>query len=367
MNPLLRSLLLLASSGAFPPPVWSRFEELALPPEAFYLEGEKLWEGLGCSPQVISTLRSHDEGDWPEREAERAAKSGIRLLTFKDRAFPDRLRNIPSAPCLLYVRGEGELSEDSVAVVGTRRCTAYGDRVAREIGRAAAEAGGTVVSGGASGIDGAAHEGCLSAEGRTLAVLGTGVNVAYPRNHEGLFERIASSGGALLSESPLDTPPRPWRFPERNRIVAALAERTVVVEAPLKSGAMITARLALEMGREVWAVPGRINETGCEGSNRLLYDGAQALVSIPDFIALAFESQLSLFPLFEREEVENSSSLDEKESRILAVLKKYGEKTVDNLAVEGKMSPADVFSCLATLSAGGLIFPSGPGRWSAAP
>lgn len=367
MNPLLRSLLLLASSGAFPPPVWSRFEELALPPEAFYLEGEKLWEGLGCSPQVISTLRSHDEGDWPEREAERAAKSGIRLLTFKDRAFPDRLRNIPSAPCLLYVRGEGELSEDSVAVVGTRRCTAYGDRVAREIGRAAAEAGGTVVSGGASGIDGAAHEGCLSAEGRTLAVLGTGVNVAYPRNHEGLFERIASSGGALLSEYPLDTPPRPWRFPERNRIVAALAERTVVVEAPLKSGAMITARLALEMGREVWAVPGRINETGCEGSNRLLYDGAQALVSIPDFIALAFESQLSLFPLFERGEGKNSSSLDEKESRILAVLKKYGEKTVDNLAVEGKMSPADVFSCLATLSAGGLIFPSGPGRWSAAP
>ncbi|GAB1427983.1 DNA-processing protein DprA [Aminivibrio sp.] len=367
MNPLLRSLLLLASSGAFLPPVWSRFEELALPPEAFYLEGEKLWEGLGCSPQVISTLRSHDEGDWPEREAERAAKSGIRLLTFKDRAFPDRLRNIPSAPCLLYVRGEGELSEDSVAVVGTRRCTAYGGRVARGIGRAAAEAGGTVVSGGASGIDGAAHEGCLSAEGITLAVLGTGVNVAYPRNHEGLFERIASSGGALLSEYPLDTPPRPWRFPERNRIVAALAERTVIVEAPLKSGAMITARLALEMGREVWAVPGRINETGCEGSNRLLYDGAQALVSIPDFIALAFESQLSLFPLFERGEGKNSSSLDEKESRILAVLKKYGEKTVDNLAVEGKMSPADVFSCLATLSAGGLIFPSGPGRWSAAP
>ena len=365
MNPLLRSLLLLASSGAFLPPVWSRFEELGLPPEAFFLEGEKLWEGLGCSPQVISTLRSHDEGDWPEREAERAAKSGIRLLTFKDRAFPDRLRNIPSAPCLLYVRGE--LSEDSVAVVGTRRCTAYGDRVAREIGRAAAEAGGTVVSGGASGIDGAAHEGCLSAEGITLAVLGTGVNVAYPRNHEGLFERIASSGGALLSEYPLDTPPRPWRFPERNRIVAALAERTVIVEAPLKSGAMITARLALEMGREVWAVPGRINETGCEGSNRLLYDGAQALVSIPDFIALAFESQLSLFPLFERGEGKNSSSLDEKESRILAVLKKYGEKTVDNLAVEGKMSPADVFSCLATLSAGGLIFPSGPGRWSAAP
>ncbi len=219
----------------------------------------------------------------------------------------------------------------------------------------------------ALGIDAAAHEGCLSAEGKTLAVLGTGVNVAYPRNHEGLFERIASSGGALLSEYPLDTPPRPWRFPERNRIVAALAERTVIVEAPLKSGAMITARLALEMGREVWAVPGRINETGCEGSNRLLYDGAQALVSIPDFIALAFESQLSLFPLFERGEGENSSSLDEKESRILAVLKKYGEKTVDNLAVEGKMSPADVFSCLATLSAGGLIFPSGPGRWSAAP
>ncbi len=367
MNPLLRSLLLLAASGAFPPAIWSRFEEEALPPEAFFLEGEGLWNRLGCSQQVCTSLRGLEESGWPEREAERAAKSGIRLITFRDRDFPESLRDIPSAPRLLYVRGPGDLSGSAVAVVGTRRCTAYGDRVAREIGRAAAEAGGAVVSGGASGIDGAAHEGCLSADGVTLAVLGTGVNVSYPRNHGDLFERVVASGGALVSEYPLDSPPRQWRFPERNRIVAALADRTVVVEAPLKSGAMITARLALEMGREVWAVPGRINESACEGSNRLLYDGALALVSIPDFVALAFESQLSLFPMFGQGGEENRPGLNEKEHRILAVLKKYGEKTVDNLAVEGKMSPADVFSCLAALSAGGLIFPSGPGRWSAAP
>ena len=199
------------------------------------------------------------------------------------------------------------------------------------------------------------RRGASTAEGPP-AVLGTGVDVVYPRGHEGLFGRIVRERGALIAEYPLGAPPRQWRFPERNRIIAGIADRLVVVEAPLKSGAMSTARHALEAGREVWAVPGRISEEGCAGSNRLLFDGAQPLVSVAEFASVAFGRQLGLFP--PGEEREQTSALTAKEQRILAVLKKYGERTVDNLAVECTMSPADIFSCLALLAAAGHVFPS---------
>jgi len=365
MTPLLGTLLLIAASGGYPPRIWSLFEKEGLPPEAFVQEGPVLWKRIGCTEQVTDTMERLLENHWPEREAERAEKKGVRLVTFDDRDFPRSLSGVPGAPLLLFVRGKWPLSGIAAAVVGTRKCSSYGFRTATEIGKAVGEAEGIVVSGGAIGIDRAAHEGCLSSGGSTIAVLGNGVDITYPGGHERLFERIVSGGGALVSEYPLGTPPRPWRFPERNRIIAALAEKLVVVEAPLKSGAMVTARLALEIGREVWAVPGRISEENCSGSNRLLYDGALALVSVSDFASLAFGRQLGLFR--QNDGRGSFSALTEKEQRILAVLKKSGERTVDNLAVEGTMSPADVFSCLATLAAAGHVFPSGPGRWSAVP
>jgi DNA processing protein len=367
MNPLLRVLLLLAASGASPSRIWSAFELEELPPEAFYLEGEPLWSRLGCSQEVQRNLRRLSEESWPEEEAERAGRNGVRLLVFSDREWPSGLSGQSDAPRLLYIKGKWPIAGSSVAVVGTRRCSPYGLRTAHEIGRAVGVSGGVVVSGGAAGVDRAAHEGCLSVKGPSIAVLGTGVDVVYPRGHEALFERLGEEGGALVSEYPLGSPPRQWRFPERNRIIASLSERLVVVEAPLKSGAMITARCALEAGREIWAVPGRINEEGCAGSNRLLYDGAFPLVSIPDFVSLAVGRQLSLFDEEARLEELHSVAFTEKEQRILVLLKKSGERTVDNLAVEGKMAPADVFSCLAALMAAGHVFVAGPGRWSAVP
>jgi DNA processing protein len=365
MTPLLRVILLLTASGGFPPSLWSSFIKEDLPPEAFLEEGPSLWERLGYSETVRDTLARLSETGWPEREEDRARQAGIRLVPFDCREYPGTLAGIPHAPMLLYVRGKWPLVGPSVAVVGTRKCSSYGWRTAAEIGRAAAGAGGVVISGGAAGIDGAAHEGCLDGGGGTIAVLGTGVDVVYPRGHERLFERIVEEGGALVAEYALGSPPRQWRFPERNRIIAGMADRLVVVEAPLKSGAMSTARHALEAGREVWAVPGRISEEGCAGSNRLIFDGAQPLVSVREFVSLAFGRQLGLFP--PGGEREKTPLLTEKEQRILAVLKKYGERTVDNIAVECTMSPADVFSCLAVLAAEERVFPSGPGRWSAVP
>ena len=365
MTPLLRVLLMLTGSGGSPRKVWTAMMKEDITPEMFLEGGPSLWEKLGCPPAALKKLSHLSDGQWPEKEMAAAARNGVKILPFPHGEFPERLAEAPDGPLLLYVRGEWPLEGPSVAVVGTRKCSPYGKQVSARIGRAAAEAGGVVISGGAAGIDGAAHEGSLDAGGRTVAVLGTGVDVFYPGSHENLFRRILDQGGALLSEYPFGTTPRRWHFPERNRIIAQMADRLVVVEAPHRSGAMNTARHALEAGREVWAVPGRITEEACSGSNRLIFDGAHPLVSVDEFAALAFDRQLVLFPEEERER--KSPFLTGKEQKILSVLKKYGERTVDNIAVECTMSPAEVLSCLAVMAAAGIVFPSGPGRWSASP
>ncbi len=365
MTDFLRILLLLSVSFSSGRKVWDAFEGLGLPPEEFLRGGPPLWERLGCSPEMASGMESLLGKDFPEREAERTTNAGIRLVTFRDDDYPDALRELPDGPLLLFVRGEWPLVGAMTSVVGTRRCSVYGERVASELGAFLASSGGVVVSGGAEGIDGAAHEGCLSASGSTVAVFGTGVDVVYPRGHQGLYERILGGGGALVSEYPMGTPPRPWRFPERNRIIAGLSDRLVVVEAPLRSGAMSTARYALEYGREVWAVPGRISDAVCAGSNRLLFDGAHPLVSVSEFASLGGGGQLPLFGGAAGEE--NLSALSEKERAVLSLLREKGEKTVDNLIIEGTMTPADVLSALSALAVSGLAFQSGGGRWSAVP
>ncbi len=365
MTPLLRVLLLLTASGGSPQSLWAAAARQNVDPEQFLRGGPPLWEKLGYSPAVLKRLTELSAGKWPEEEAAAAKRNGVKLLPFSHEEFPQKLTGLPGGPVLLYVRGEWPLEGPSVAVVGTRKCSPYGRQVAAGIGRAAAGAGGVVISGGAAGIDGAAHEGCLDCGGATIAVLGTGVDIFYPGGHEDLFRRILDGGGALVSEYPFGTTPRKWHFPERNRIIAGMADRLVVVEAPYKSGAMSTARHALDGGKEVWAVPGRITEDACGGSNRLIFDGAHPLVSIKEFTTLAFDRQLSLFP--EEKIRKKNTPYTEKEQKILSVLEKYGERTVDNIAVECTMSPADVLSCLAVMAAAGSVFPSGPGRWSASP
>lgn len=364
MTDLLDVLLLISASSPTPKKVWSAFDALNEPPEAFHRGGPALWIRLGCPPASVAAMEKHLADGFTKRERERTGRANVRLVTLLDDDYPKPLRDLPDGPLLLYVRGTWPLVGPVTAVVGTRRCSSYGRRVAGEIGATLGSQGIVVVSGGADGIDGAGHEGCLSVGGRTAAVFGTGVDVVYPRGHERLYGRILETGGALVSEYPMGTPPRPWRFPERNRIIAGMADRTIIVEAPLRSGAMSTARYALEYGREVWAVPGRITDDICAGSNRLLFDGAHPLVSVGDFAGLGRGGQL---PLFGEEGRDVPGVMAKNERTLLAILREKGEKTVDNLAVEGTMTPADVFSALATLAASGYVFSSGPGRWSAVP
>jgi len=214
------------------------------------------------------------------------AERGLRWLARSDGAFPERLRAIHDPPPGLFLRGraDGELlSRPAVAMVGARSCTDYGAHVARELARGLAAAGVVVVSGLARGIDGWAHRGALDSGGDTVAVLGCGIDRDYPRAHAQLAAQIAATG-VIVSEYPPGVAPAPWRFPARNRIVAGLTLGTLVVEARERSGALITADLALEEGREIFAVPGEITSGLSHGTNALLRTGAVPVTCAEDVL-----------------------------------------------------------------------------------
>jgi DNA processing protein len=252
---------------------------------------------------------------------------------------------------------------NSIAVVGTRRCSYYGRHAAHSIGEALAISGISVVSGGALGIDAAAHFGCLRAGGTTIAVLGTGINLVYPQKHKELFERITENG-ALITEYPFGVQGNTWHFPERNRVIVGLSDRLVIVEAPVDSGAMISARLALEAGIEIWSVPGQITDKAAMGTNKLLRDGANVLADIAEFIEIVAGSGNQFLIPFPNEI--KTSTMSDDERIILKIVKQSGNKTVDDISAESKMSLQQVQFCLSSLIASELVFISGPGRFSAA-
>ncbi len=203
----------------------------------------------------------------------------------KQETLPVYAAGPPDLPTRLWV--EGTLPPTpGVAIVGSRRSTSYGDRIARSFAAAVVQCGWPVISGLARGIDGVAHRACLDASGTGWAVLGSGLDTVYPKQHEALARNLVETGGGLLSEYPPGTPPAPFRFPARNRIIAALSAVTVVVEAAVDGGALITARLALEMGREVLVVPGDIDRLVSQGCNLLIRDGAHPVLGAADLIEL---------------------------------------------------------------------------------
>ena len=219
-----------------------------------------------------------------DAEIERASALGIRLITRADEGYPKRLLDLSDAPVVLYVMGEfKEGDEHNVAIVGTRRASTYGRECAERLAYQLAQAGFVVTSGLARGIDTAAHTGALKAGGRTLAVIGSGLNCIYPEENLDLARRIAQHG-AVLSEFPLGRPPDKTSFPIRNRIVSGLSMGVVVVEADRKSGAMITASQAAEQGRVVFAVPGRIDSPGSRGPHGLIRDGARLVEGVEDIL-----------------------------------------------------------------------------------
>ena len=240
------------------------------PENIFYADEDEYRLVEGIEPRQIALLAEKSLED-ADRILGACSRLGLRLLTMQDADYPVRLRNIFEPPCLLYVKGQLPVIDEEVAVamVGTRKASPYGVEAAEKIAYGLSRQGAVVISGAAAGVDSASHRGALRAGGKTIAVLGNGLDVVYPAEHEWLYRDIAASG-ALISEYPPGTAAEAWHFPVRNRIISGLSLATVVVEAPEKSGALITANTALEQGRDVFAVPGPIDAPMSRGCNRLI-------------------------------------------------------------------------------------------------
>ncbi|MFA6433412.1 MAG: DNA-processing protein DprA [Elusimicrobiales bacterium] len=239
----------------------------------------------GASPEIISSFMAELAAADPHKELEAARKAGVRVLTAPDKDYPELLKTIYDPPLALYVKGKLAPGSVPVGIVGTRRPTDYGARSAAGLSRGLVKAGLTVVSGLARGVDTIAHEAAVGAGGTTWAVMGTGLGMVYPPENKKLAERILEGGGALVSEFPMADGPRPAHFPRRNRIISGLSHATVVIEGDFKSGSLITAKAALEQGREVLALPGPVDSVMSRGPNMLIKNGAALVEDAEDVIS----------------------------------------------------------------------------------
>ena len=252
----------------------SLLEHFQDPEDIYFADAESFSHVKGLSAEAAEALKDKDLSD-SQSVLEACRRARLHILTFRDAAYPSKLKNISDPPILLYYKGQlPDLdSLPVIGVVGTRKASAYGMQTAKRLGYQIAKCGGIVVSGMAYGIDAMAMSGALTAGQMTVGVLGCGADLIYPQSNRGLF-RDVEAYGCILSEFPPGTQPAKWTFPKRNRIISGLSNGVLVVEAPENSGALITANCALEQGRDVFVVPGNIDQSGFVGSHRLLRDGA---------------------------------------------------------------------------------------------
>jgi len=290
----------------------------------------------------------------------RIEKSGAQVLTWESPGYPRNLLNIAQPPPVLFVKGALTAADEwAVALVGTRKVTAYGREVARDLASGLAASGVTVVSGLARGVDAVAHRAALEAGGRSIAVLGCGLDIIYPPEHRELTDAIAKSG-AVVSDYPLGTQPDGVNFPPRNRIISGLSKGVVIVEAGADSGALITADYALEQGRDVFAVPGNINHRASVGANRLIQQGAKAVLSVTDIL-----EELNLQLVTERKEARAALPTDPTEQKVLESLAS-GPVHVDELSVQLSLPIAQISGTLAMMELKGLVRQTGGMNYIAA-
>lgn len=270
-------------------------------------------------------------------ELRRARQLGLSVICLDDREYPEWLRHIPNPPVILYIKGDPDvLAQPGISIVGSRAASSYGLRMAETLARQLADRGITVVSGLALGIDTAAHQGALKGGGATVAVLGCGLDLVYPLQNRELFE-IIPKRGALVSEYPLGTKPDGFRFPARNRIISGLSRGVVVVEATLKSGSLITAELALEQGREVFAIPGRADSLKSSGCHRLLQQGAKLVMSVADVVGEFTDLPQIQQATGGRPAVPPVADLNEEERAVMAALEIY-PKHIDEVITTSQLT-----------------------------
>ncbi|MFB6279564.1 MAG: DNA-processing protein DprA [Salinibacter sp.] len=347
-------------SGVGPQRLRALLAAFDTPSDVFRASRTALTNVDGVGTQTAEAILTFDDRAAVEQQMDRADELGATLISPWDERFPDRLREIYDPPGFLWMRGTlPTVERPMVTIVGTRRCTDYGRAQAHHFAAELVRRGFTVVSGLAYGIDAAAHKGALDAGGRTLSVLGSGVGRIYPQKHTGLAERIAENG-AVLSEYGLDAEPDSSNFPERNRILSGLSLGTLVVESYSKGGALITARLALEQNREVFAVPGAITKDSSRGANRLIQRGhAKLVMDVDDLLEELPEVTVTEPEAVDAETVTTSSGPDPEElsgdAKVLYDALSDTPVHVDELCEETGLDSASALSTLLELEFKGLV------------
>ncbi|MSR42957.1 MAG: DNA-protecting protein DprA [Pedosphaera sp.] len=332
MNPREAFIALNLIEGVGPIRVRQLLDHFTDAPAILRASGAELIRVRGIGVETAGAIANWEKSVDLAGELKRIAEFGCRVITQLDEEYPESLRQIYDPPVALYVKGRMEARDrQAVAMVGSRQTTHYGIETARKLAWQVASSGVTVVSGGARGIDTAVHQGAMAAKGRTIAVLGTGINIVFPPENAELFERIAASG-AVITQFPFNRPADKQSFPIRNRIVAGMTLGTVVVEANLTSGALITAGLATEYGRQVFAVPGRVDSPRSKGCHDLIKKGAKLCENAEDILS-EFEY---LFPASNRPASPAETGalplleLSAEEQKILATLE-HEERQIDEI------------------------------------
>ncbi len=314
-----------------------------------WLASEAQLQEAGLSEKLATRLLKVRQTVSLDELWQKIQTQGFSVLTWDDEAYPSRLREIHRSPPVLYVRGELQIEDEwAVAIVGTRHFTSYGQQVTEKIAATLARNGVTIISGLARGIDGIAHRAALEAGGRTLAVLGSGVDNIYPPDHRNLAQKIIEQG-AIISDYPLGTPPDGSNFPPRNRIISGLSKAVIVIEAGQRSGALITASYATEQGREVFAVPGGIFAPKSKGPNRLIKSGAHPLLDSQDVLELLNMTQIS-----EQKAARNILPSNSTEAKLFQALG-LEPLHVDDISSQSNLPVEEVTSTLALMELKGMV------------
>jgi len=335
-------------------------------PQAVFRASLTELEAANIQAVSAQSIATGNAAELAREELAKAADAGICVLSIDDPLYPRRLREIYDPPIILYVRGDAtQLAKPGIAVVGTRHPTPYGSGMAERLACDLAAQGLVIISGMARGVDTASHRGAISAKGKTLAVFGTGVDVIYPKENSRLSEQILSFGGALVSEFSLGTFAAPQNFPIRNRILSGMSIGVLVVEAAEYSGTRITARLALEQNRDVYAVPGNVTNKNSWGPNTLIKQGAKLVATWEDvWEDLPTEVRLALAPTTAHESGNGSSAslfpddgLPPHEKRILTLLKADEATHIDEIVekLESELSSSEIFAALFELELNGKV------------
>ena len=326
----------------------------------FSASAAELQTAPGITKKAAAAVAGFKNWDNIKKSLELIENAGINIITYQDELYPAKLLEIYDRPPFLYVKGSLKKEDINISIVGSRLASTYGKYTTERISRELALRGVTIVSGLARGIDSAAHRGALAAQGRTIAVLGTGLDVIYPPENKKLFTAIGQNG-AVVSEFPLGTPPHAFNFPARNRIISGMSYGVVVVEAGEKSGSLITARLALEQGREVFAVPGSIDSAGSRGTNKLIKQGAKLIENTDDILE-------EILPQLEKTKIQEALSTSGTETHIagknenlnsidrqIIDLLSNDRLHIDELITVTGLSPNEILSSLMVLELKGLI------------